>query len=173
MKRTTTLGRTEKNRNKPPPFCKNGKHNTAITSHLEGQCWEVHPELRPVRNRHVHNNHHQVANHVANNPRNNLPGDNPANDSFAKPAFAAFTTKTTTSNVIILDSGASHHMFNNPSYFSNLASCSIPISTGKGEGQLLDKGMGAVMISLSADKHAQLHNSLFVPEITWNQVLLG
>lgn len=166
---STVTGRTKADL----PSCKNGKHNTAVTTHSKDQCWAVHPELRPIRRGCVQNNFHhaKVRKTAINNPPGNDKEEVP--QDYATPAFAAFTTMASSGGTTILNSGASHHMLNSLNFFSRYDKCRIPIGTGKSSNKLLARCTGVSKIQIKGGRILTLHGLLFVPGLTRNLVLLG
>jgi hypothetical protein len=94
-----------------------------------------------------------------------------------RPAFASITTAsclitTRNNNPAVLDTGASHHMFNNLEYFRDATteSCSIPISTGRNSSDLTAIRKGTAMVAQSTGKLLLLPDSLYVPGLTRNLI---
>ncbi|MBW0552127.1 hypothetical protein O181_091842 [Austropuccinia psidii MF-1] len=78
-------------------YCSNGRRNPLVTTHSPDKCWQLHPELKPRRKR---KEKEQKTNFTI--------------------ACALFTKNAKTSNpmlTIVLDTGASNHMFNNKNFF--------------------------------------------------------
>lgn len=77
-------------------------------------------------------------------------------------------------NQIILDSGASFHMFNSASFFIDLTPCSEDesISTGKEGAKLPIKEKGTVQLTWK-DTSVKLSNAFFVPNLFVNLISPG
>ncbi|KNZ47798.1 hypothetical protein VP01_6130g1, partial [Puccinia sorghi] len=74
---------------------------------------------------------------------------------------------------IILDSGASSHIFNNPQFFNHLEIGNFDsIKTGKRDATPPIKGKGSVKL-MWGGKTIQLENCLFVPDIVINLISAG
>ncbi|MBW0500269.1 hypothetical protein O181_039984 [Austropuccinia psidii MF-1] len=91
-------------------YCKDGRHNP-LASHPAERCWQLHPEIWPEK----YNKEARV------------------NLTIAR----ALITKTHTHDrkydklTVVLDTGASNHMFNDKRFFANLRTVTnMPISTG-------------------------------------------
>jgi hypothetical protein len=156
-------------RTRPPSGCRNGKH------HPEATCWSMHPEMRPIRKpRNNPSQHHtSVPSTSANTSR-----VQPVTSQFEKPAFGHITTATMLSVTpqtlpVVLDSGASHHMFNKLEFFIDTRACSTPISTGKNSADLMATLEGTASIMDSTGKIIQLPGSLYVPGLSRNLLSLG
>ncbi|EFP93873.1 uncharacterized protein PGTG_19912 [Puccinia graminis f. sp. tritici CRL 75-36-700-3] len=151
-------------RTRPPSGCRNGKHHPDAT-HPEATCWSLHPEMRPIRKpRQNPSQHHTSA------PSNSVNSSAipPVASQFEKPAFSHITTVimlsvTPQTLPVVLDSGASHHMFNNMDFFTDTHACNTPISTGKNSADLVATLEGTASIMDSTGKIIQLPGSLYVP----------
>ncbi|MBW0472443.1 hypothetical protein O181_012158 [Austropuccinia psidii MF-1] len=78
-------------------YCSNGKHNPLVTTHSQEKCWQLHPKLKTDRK---HRNKEQKTNFAI--------------------ACTIFTHNSRQMNqtfTIVLDTGASNHMFNNKFFF--------------------------------------------------------
>ncbi|PLW28356.1 hypothetical protein PCANC_23994 [Puccinia coronata f. sp. avenae] len=148
--------------------CRNGRHDPSAP-HPESKCWSVHPDQRPVRPLPAQSHNTAVS----------APTQLPSSSQHESPAFASIATATclvtTPSNVpAVLDTGASHHMFNDLEYFRDLTTevCSIPISTGRNSSDLTAIRKGTAIVAQSTGKLLLLPDSLFVPGITRNLISL-
>jgi hypothetical protein len=142
--------------------CCNKKHNPLVKSHTEENCWAIYPEKKEKFMQH---------NTVA------APSSSSSPSQHQVPAFAAITTTqcflTGLLNVpAVLDSGASHHMFNDLAYFLDPAVCSIPISTGRNSTDLTAIRSGMALISQSDGRTLELSDALFVPGLSRNLLSL-
>ncbi|MBW0536621.1 hypothetical protein O181_076336 [Austropuccinia psidii MF-1] len=80
--------------------CINGKHNPLVTTHKPEKCWQLHPELRPEKRR--------------------KEKEQKVNFTIAQALFTRESKETNQSITIVLDTGASNHMFNNKLFFKTL-----------------------------------------------------
>ncbi|KAI7964122.1 hypothetical protein MJO29_004549 [Puccinia striiformis f. sp. tritici] len=156
-------------RTRPKPGCKNGSHNPQNDHPLE-QCWGLHPDLRPIRGK--PRNKTATSNNVT-------AEDAPPSQStsYDRPAFAHCITAYSFSAhgsqcPPVLDSGASHHMFNDLAFFHETTVCNIPINTGKGTGDLTATRKGTAQILQSTGKTLMLEDALFVPGMARNLISL-
>ncbi|MBW0551788.1 hypothetical protein O181_091503 [Austropuccinia psidii MF-1] len=81
-------------------YCTNGKHNNKSTSHTKNKCWAENPHLKPIRK---------------DKKRRKLE----ANSNLAKALITSVTTVP--EDQLILDCGATHHMFNSRKFFLSLS----------------------------------------------------
>jgi hypothetical protein len=145
--------------------CRGKKHNPTTKTHTEENCWAIYPEKKE---KFLASQHHTTA----------VTSSQPSSSSQHQvPAFAAITTAhchltrapvTTT----ILDSGASHHMFNQLEFFEDTEVCSIPISTGRNSTDLNAIRVGTAVIDQSDGQILHLKGSLFVPGLSRNLLSL-
>ncbi|MBW0517751.1 hypothetical protein O181_057466, partial [Austropuccinia psidii MF-1] len=83
-------------------YCGNEKHNRRCTTHKREECWAENPHLRPSQ-------------------KDNKCKNNPAAHLFIVQALITLSESTPPiSNQVVIDCGATHHMFNNIKFFSNL-----------------------------------------------------
>ncbi|MBW0575703.1 hypothetical protein O181_115418, partial [Austropuccinia psidii MF-1] len=140
-------------------YCANGKHNPNCTSHSKEQCFAENPNLRPARR----GNQRQYP--------SNIP---PSAHISSAQALALITGNFNTTSVVklIIDCGATHHMFNSKALFSSLNSLTpLRISTGDSSSTLLAEGMGTVDLSCEGST-LSLKNCLYVPKLNCNLVSL-
>ncbi|PLW11121.1 hypothetical protein PCASD_23835 [Puccinia coronata f. sp. avenae] len=140
--------------------CRNKKHNPLVKSHTKENCWAIYPEKKQK----------YLANLTTTAP---APSSSTPSSQHQVPAFAAVATAHchvtgTASLPAILDSGASHHMFNNLEFFLNTFTCSIPISTGRNSTDLTAIRTGTALICQSDGQTLELEDSLFVPGLSRN-----
>jgi transposase InsO family protein len=138
--------------------CRGKKHNPAAKTHTEDNCWAIHPEKKE---KYLAAQHHTTA----------------VSSQHQVPAFAAITTAhchltRAPGPTTVLDSGASHHMFNRLEFFENTEVCSIPISTGRNSTDLSAIRVGTAVISQSDGRILRLKDSLFVPGLSRNLLSL-
>ncbi|KNZ52443.1 hypothetical protein VP01_3573g3 [Puccinia sorghi] len=87
------------------------------TSHNAKHCWQLHPELRPPNS--------SKQSYSSYPPTTQLVEVDEGNKSEVSLLLMEATTKPT-----VLDSGATHHLINNPDLFNPIAESNIKISTG-------------------------------------------
>ncbi|MBW0491793.1 hypothetical protein O181_031508, partial [Austropuccinia psidii MF-1] len=134
-------------------FCSNGKHNPMCTTHSKNECYAKNPHLRPPRR---------------NNKRKNQAS---AHLSTAQ-ALITRNQLEINSQELIIDCGATHHMFNSPRYFTSFTQTpKINVSTGDSASTLVSVGTGTVVI-LCGNQVLTLENSLLVPRLNCNLVSL-
>ncbi|MBW0527267.1 hypothetical protein O181_066982, partial [Austropuccinia psidii MF-1] len=136
-------------------ICKNGKHNLKNTTHKAENCWAEHPELCPP-------------------PRNRYKRKTSEGETHQTGMEALFTTACSplaSPFSLVINCGATHHMFNNRSLFSNFSERSESISTSNPSSNLICKGHGMVRILINK-KSFTLLNCLFVPKLTKNLLSL-
>ncbi|MBW0481185.1 hypothetical protein O181_020900 [Austropuccinia psidii MF-1] len=135
-------------------YCANGKHNPNCTTHSKEESFAKNPHLRP---------------HRANKKRTNNNQDASAHLSTAQ---ALVTGPTSHQEELIIDCGATHHMFNSESFFSSINKTPpMKVSTGDSESSLRAKGVGTVTISCN-NNFITLRNCLFVPNLNCNLISL-
>ncbi|PLW39709.1 hypothetical protein PCANC_15858 [Puccinia coronata f. sp. avenae] len=155
-----------------PITCKNGVHNPNA-AHPESKCWALHPDQRPVRR--INNRHANNSSGASSNLTTQI--SDPSSE-YDKPAFAnyiiaqSFSTQVTHLKPVI-DTGSSHHMFNDEKFFLNSSPCHIPISTGHGSDGLVAEQMGMAAIIQDLGKVFLLEGALYVPDLTRNLISLG
>ncbi|KNZ44714.1 hypothetical protein VP01_88g6 [Puccinia sorghi] len=136
------------------PFCAPGKHNPEA-SHDADHCWQLHPELRP-----------------------NSSGKSPGTVSSQTPTtqlvevdegheseVSLFLTETE-SKPTVLDSGATHHLVNNPDAFHPVAESNIKIATGGHSNFLNATAVGTATLVNHLGERLTLDNVLLVPTLT-------
>ncbi|MBW0534400.1 hypothetical protein O181_074115 [Austropuccinia psidii MF-1] len=134
-------------------FCSNGKHNPMCTTHSKDQCYAENPHLRPPRRNNKRKN--QASAHLS-TAQALITG----NQDFIKP------------QELIIDCGATHHMFNSLRCFTSFTKTpEISVSTGDSASTLSSTGIGTIVI-LCGNQSLHLENSLFVPRLNCNLVSL-
>ncbi|KNZ50325.1 hypothetical protein VP01_448g6 [Puccinia sorghi] len=134
------------------PYCAPGKHNSEATSHDADHCWQLHPELRPPNS--------------FNPPTTQLVEVDEGHESEVSLILTEATSKPT-----VLDSGATHHLINNPDVFNPIAESNIKISTGGHSEFLNATTFGTATLINHRGKRIVLENALLVP--TLNQSLIS
>ncbi|KNZ54487.1 hypothetical protein VP01_2933g1 [Puccinia sorghi] len=138
--------------------CKSGFHNPKQDeNHSSDDCWHLHPDKAPEWWR------DSQAQWKANKEKENY--------------FISLLTLWVESGNprcrIILDSGASTHIFNDEKYFTDLELGEFDsIKTGKKDATLPIKGRGTVRLTWG-NRTLQLENCLFVPDIVINLISAG
>ncbi|MBW0499100.1 hypothetical protein O181_038815 [Austropuccinia psidii MF-1] len=140
-------------------YCTNGKHNPMCTSHTKQECFVENPHLRPPRR---------------NNKRRAQNNQNVLAHLSTAQALVTSDCPSTFSFDLIIDCGATHHMFNSKESFSTLgATPSFNVCTGDTTSSLSAKGIGTVTIACG-EKVFTLSNCLYVPNLNCNLIsLLG
>ncbi|MBW0468371.1 hypothetical protein O181_008086 [Austropuccinia psidii MF-1] len=73
---------------------------------------------------------------------------------------------------VVVDCGATHHMFHSESAFTSLPKdTTLAVTTGDSSSNLIAEGMGTVNL-LSNNQILKLSNSLFVPKLNCNLISL-
>ncbi|MBW0535083.1 hypothetical protein O181_074798 [Austropuccinia psidii MF-1] len=154
----TALSTSAQNQNyKITYYCTNGQHNPNCTNHTKEQCFSEHPNLRPPRR----NNKRRL-------PQSNPPSAHPSSAQ----ALLTGTLKLKTHYQLIVNCGATHHMFNNRNHFSTFKTIPLlKVSTGNASSSLTAEGIGSINI-LCNETALTLENCLFAPNLTCNLVSL-
>ncbi|MBW0478722.1 hypothetical protein O181_018437 [Austropuccinia psidii MF-1] len=134
-------------------FCSNGKHNPMCTTHSKDQCYSENPHLRP--------------------PCQNIKRKNQASAHLSTaPALSTGNQVLVKPQELIINFGATHHMFNSLKYFTYfIKTPEISVRTGDSASTLVSAGIGTVVI-LCGNQTLSLKNSLFVPRLNCNLVSL-
>ncbi|PLW49320.1 hypothetical protein PCASD_02649 [Puccinia coronata f. sp. avenae] len=144
---------------KDGPICENGKHNPAVTSHTSDMCWEIHPDQRKQFMLRF----------------NRASGEKPtaqlveADDGHESEASLLLTEAK--SKPIVLDTGATHHLVNNPDVFRPTSESSMKISTGGHSNFLNATAIGTATLTNHKGEKFLLDNALLVP--TLNRSLIS
>ncbi|MBW0535535.1 hypothetical protein O181_075250, partial [Austropuccinia psidii MF-1] len=133
-------------------YCENGVHNPLNTSHKPSKCYVEFPHLLPKKKE-----------------KDNQSASTHLSSTQALVTSAGVSNQKT---LIIINSAATHHMFNNKSMFTNLKQSSpFIISTGDPTSILFSEGTGSVNIMING-KTLTLENCIFVPKISHNLISL-
>ncbi|MBW0460973.1 hypothetical protein O181_000688, partial [Austropuccinia psidii MF-1] len=139
--------------------CQNGKHNPKNTTYKESSCWVEHPELCPPSNR----------------GRKKYSKQDSEAKLHQKGASALLKTKTLNTieeNSLVVNCGATHHMFNNKKLFANfIQTKELKIATSNPTSSLISTGKGTVTIRTNNNKLI-LQNCLYVPNLSKNLISL-
>ena len=92
---------------KDGPICKNGKHNPSVTSHTLETCWEVHPDQCKQ---------FMLRFNCRGGSGKKIAAQLVEADDGHKSKASLLLTKAK-SKPIVLDTGATHHLVNNPDVF--------------------------------------------------------
>ncbi|MBW0576851.1 hypothetical protein O181_116566 [Austropuccinia psidii MF-1] len=137
-------------------ICKDGKHNIKNTTHKAENCWAEHPELCPPPC----------------NQSKKKASEAETHQTGLEALLSNADNTTLTLFSLVIDCGATHHMFNNRSLFSNFTESSDKsISTSNPSSSLICKGQGTVKIIIN-NSPLTLLNCLYVPKLTKNLVIL-
>jgi hypothetical protein len=145
--------------------CRGKKHNPAAKTHTEENCWAIYPKKKEKYLASQHNTTAVTATHSSSSSQHQVP------------AFADITTAhchltRAPGTTAVLDSGASHHMFNRLEFFEDTKVCSIPISTGRNSTDLSAIRVGTAVIAQSDGRILHLKDSLFIPGLSRNLLSL-
>ncbi|MBW0534218.1 hypothetical protein O181_073933 [Austropuccinia psidii MF-1] len=128
----------------------NGKHNPICTSHTKQECFVENPHLKPTRQnnkRQAQNNQHMSA-HLS-----------------TAQALVTGNSPSTSPSDLIIDCGATYHMFNSREMFSLLqVTPPLSVCTGDMSSYLSTKGIGTVSIICGKQTHT-LTDCLHVPKL--------
>ncbi|MBW0543082.1 hypothetical protein O181_082797 [Austropuccinia psidii MF-1] len=140
-------------RSKTIHYCKDGRHNP-LASHPAERCWQLHPEMRPEK----------------------YNKDARINLTIARALMTRVHTRAKRDHelTVVLDTGASDHMFNDKRFFSNLTYVTnMPISTGWDKSTLSATARGTAEILDRNGTIWSLVNCLYVPGLTTNLISLS
>ncbi|KNZ53955.1 hypothetical protein VP01_3092g4 [Puccinia sorghi] len=132
------------------PYCKPGKHNPGATSHDKDHCYQLYPHLRPPR---FSNQSEKAITQL-------VEVDN-GHESEVSLLLVESENKP-----IVLDSGATHHMVNDPTCFTPIAETNVKISTGGHNNLLYATAIGKATLVNQEGKTVILDNVLLVPSLT-------
>jgi hypothetical protein len=104
--------------------CSAGYHNPESDTHVESKCWFLHPHLNPHLKAQANKEKGKSATSYN---TTTMESRQPAED------YAYVTCGNTNRDAIILDSGASQHMFNSIDFFVNTEPTLVYIFTGSGK----------------------------------------
>ncbi|KNZ55783.1 hypothetical protein VP01_2583g3 [Puccinia sorghi] len=141
-----------KKKGKCGPYCAPGKHNPEATSHNADHFWQLHPEQRP----------NSGAKSAANGP----PTTQLVEVDEGHESEVSLLLTEAASKPIVLDSGATHHLINNPDVFQPTSESNIKIATGGHSNFLNATAVGIETLVNHLGKQITLENSLLVPSLT-------
>ncbi|MBW0564760.1 hypothetical protein O181_104475 [Austropuccinia psidii MF-1] len=135
-------------------YCSNGRHNPLVTTHGPDKFWQLHPKLKPERKR--------------------RDREQKTNFTIYQALFTQNLIKSSAMLTLVLDTGASNHMFNNKHFFENLhQDVQTNVATECDKSTLTSKGWGLANIFYRLGNLWLLPNSLYVPELTTNLLALS
>ncbi|MBW0472125.1 hypothetical protein O181_011840 [Austropuccinia psidii MF-1] len=138
-------------------YCANGKRNIKCTNHTKEECYAENPHLQTPRH---------------NKRRRPLPNHNASAHVSTAQALVTRREASPTTQDLIIDCGATHHMFNKKKLFLSLIEIPpMKVSTGDSSSTLAATGLGTVKLTFY-EKPLILENCLFVPELNCNLVSL-
>ncbi|MBW0536480.1 hypothetical protein O181_076195 [Austropuccinia psidii MF-1] len=138
-------------------YCTNGKHNPMCTTHTKESCFAENAHLRPP---------YQL------NESKNRPYQSPTAHLSTAQVLMSGKGIEILPQELIIDCGATHHMFNSRSLFSSFAETSpIGVCTGDSSSSLLSKGSGTVDILIN-NQVFSLKDCLLVPNLNCNLISL-
>ncbi|MBW0546121.1 hypothetical protein O181_085836 [Austropuccinia psidii MF-1] len=151
-KQTLVLNR-EVFQSKTIHYCKDGRHNP-LASHPAECCWQLHPELQPEK----YNKEARV------------------NLTIARALMTRVHTCCRKDNelTVVLDTGASNHMFNDRHFFANLkyVTKNMLISTGWDKSMLSATATGTAEVLDRNRAMWTLKDCLYLPGLTENLIAL-
>ncbi|KNZ51977.1 hypothetical protein VP01_3743g1 [Puccinia sorghi] len=127
-----------------------GKHNPEATSHDADHCWKLHPELRPPQSSKT------FGPTSTQTPTTQLVEVDDGHES----EISIFLTKEA-SKPMVLDSGATHHLINNPEMFRPTAESNIKIATGGHSNFLNAAAVGTATLINHLGDWLNLENKIF------------
>ncbi|POW21890.1 hypothetical protein PSHT_01837 [Puccinia striiformis] len=153
----STKSKKGKGRRAVKTRCEPGTHNPAATSHDAAHCYQLHPELRPA-------SWGPLSGNAA--PATQLVEVDDGHESEVSLLLVEAPSKP-----IVLDTGATHHMVNNPAIFLHSSKTNIRISTGGHKNFLNATSIGSAVLVNQEGKKLTLDNVLLVPDL--NRCLLS
>ncbi|POV99253.1 hypothetical protein PSHT_13735 [Puccinia striiformis] len=163
--RNQKSNRTNENRNGQPGSgqsggskrCTTGYHNPKLDqNHSADSCWHLHPDKAPDWWKEAQ-----------------AKWQASKNVNYYTSLITLWTENVNPKSRIVLDSGASAHIFNDTKFFSQLElGGSDVIRTGKKDATLPVKGTGRVTLQWG-NSIVSLDNCLFVPDIVINLISAG
>ncbi|KAI7951918.1 hypothetical protein MJO28_007602 [Puccinia striiformis f. sp. tritici] len=134
-----------------------GKHNPAVTSHDADHCWQLHPELRPTS--------------WGNSSSEYTPATQLVEVDDGHESEVSMLLVETATKPIVMDTGATHHMVNDPAIFMPHSKTNIQISTGGHKNFLNATAVGSAVLVNQDGKKLVRENVLLVPAL--NRCLLS
>ncbi|PLW33189.1 hypothetical protein PCANC_23529 [Puccinia coronata f. sp. avenae] len=153
---TGTGNGSNKRKRGPVLPCKHGKHNPeADYHHKEVNCWTINPEKNP-------------------NYKPPEAGLNMVTERAETPStidYAYYTGTRASSESVVLDSGASKHMFNSLRFFTSTQPARVAIVTGNGHEatKMMATRQGEATLIIGG-RTVLLRNALYVPKLSTNLI---
>ncbi|MBW0504001.1 hypothetical protein O181_043716 [Austropuccinia psidii MF-1] len=139
-------------------YCANGCHKIKCTTHTKEEFYTEHPHLRPPRQEN----------------KINLATSNKPSPSLLlsyEESLETFASEPSSHQRLVIDCGATHNMFNNEKYITELSiSNDLRVETGDPHSSPLSKEAG--MVSIIGDgRRLLLDSCLFVPKLNCNLII--
>ncbi|KNZ60302.1 hypothetical protein VP01_1576g4 [Puccinia sorghi] len=138
-----------KKKSRRGPYCAPGKHNPEATSHDAEHCWQEHPELRPT-----------AGSKFSSPGFSRAPITQLVEVDDGQESVVSLLLTEAASKPIVLDSGATHHLVNNPDVFLPTATTNIKISTGGHKNFLYATAVGTATLINHLGDRIRLDNAL-------------
>ncbi|MBW0537005.1 hypothetical protein O181_076720 [Austropuccinia psidii MF-1] len=133
-------------------FCNQGKHNKRCTTHKKEDFWAENPHLRPSL--------------LEKKRKNNRE----AHLSIAQALVTIGGPSAPTHEQVVVDCGATHHMFNSPKlFYKQFKKINSEVAIGDSNSQLLAQGIGTVQLGCEGQV-LNLRNCLYVPKLKCNLI---
>ncbi|MBW0506632.1 hypothetical protein O181_046347 [Austropuccinia psidii MF-1] len=138
-------------------YCSNSLHNPKCVSHRKEDCYAKNPHLCPPKR---------------GNKRKTRESPAAAHLVTARALITSTVSHSNPFNQIVIDCGATHHMFYLKNVFSSFSDVAkFSIATGDSSSNLLAEGMGSVTVMIGS-KRLTLTDCLYVPKLNCNLVSL-
>ncbi|MBW0577035.1 hypothetical protein O181_116750 [Austropuccinia psidii MF-1] len=137
--------------------CSNSLHNPKCSTHRKEDGYTENSHLRPPKR---------------NNKRKICGSPAAAHLVTACGLITSMVSPSNSSNQIVIDCGATHHMFYSKDVFASFSNVAkFAIATGDSSSNLFAKGLGSVIVMVGP-KCLTLTNCLYVPKLNCNLVSL-
>ncbi|MBW0547431.1 hypothetical protein O181_087146 [Austropuccinia psidii MF-1] len=134
-------------------FCANGTHNPLNTTHKPNRCYVEFPHLCPKRKNEK-------------DKENSLTKSSPTTQLSTSQALMTNLKMESLSSQVIIDCAATHHMFNQKSFFLELSEMTpFVVSTGDPSSTLYGEGIGSVSLRINGST-IELKECLYVLQIS-------
>ncbi|MBW0512383.1 hypothetical protein O181_052098 [Austropuccinia psidii MF-1] len=136
-------------------FCLHGKHNPKCLTHRKEECFAENPHLRPQRR----------------DSKRKAPNPKPAAHISTAQALYTNANHQLSPGQLVVDCGATHHMFYSEDAFVSLSKdTTFAVTTEDSSSNLMAEGTGTV--NLLNNQVLTLPNTCFVPKLNCNLVSL-
>jgi transposase InsO family protein len=151
--------------------CSPGYHNPESDTHVEAKCWFLHPRLNLHLKAQGNNLHLKAQGNREKGKSATSYNATTAEEKQPAADYAYVTGHVAPKNAVILNSGASQHMFNSLDFFINAEPTLVYISTGSGKesSELTATHKGVARLNVGPTT-ITLNNALFVPQLLTNLV---